>query len=299
MTDITAIIVAKDNPKHMLKTIKSVEGLAEKVVVIDIGLDQKIVTQLQENKSIKIVNMHKEIPYVELIREESKEHATTNYVLILDPDEVVSPKLKKELLEQYKKFDYIEIPRKNIIFDKWIQHARWWPDYQVRLFKKEKVTWKKQLHAQPKTNGIGTKIEPTEELALVHYNYENISEYLEKMIRYAKSEAKEKANSEYKIGTAIQVGINEFISRFFAGEGYKEGMHGFSLAVLQLMYPLLVYFFIWEEQGYKKVDEKEVVEASKELFHKGLFETNYWASKNKSQNLYQKLKAKIVNIILE
>ena len=180
MNDITAIIVAKDFPPHIFETVESTKDIADETVILDIGLHQEIIEKLKDTRNIRIITIKNDIPYVELIREESKSYAKTQYVLFLDPDEVIPPTLAKKILQEYKKYDYISMPRKNIIFGKWMEHARWWPDHQIRLFKKDSVIWHQKLHAKPTVHGNRLTLDAQENLAITHHNYENITEYLKK-----------------------------------------------------------------------------------------------------------------------
>ncbi len=298
MNDITTIIVAKDSPAHIFETIESVKDLNEEIIILDIGLHKEIIEQLNNYKNLQIIPIKKEVPYVELIREESKSYAKTPYLLFLDPDEILPPDLIKKILDEYKKYDFISVPRKNIIFGKWIQNARWWPDYQIRLFKKDSVIWHQKLHAKPTAHGSGLTFDAQENLAIIHHNYENITEYLIKMIRYAKSEAQEKSKTEYRLHYALKDGLNEFISRYFAGEGYKDGMHGFVLSFLQLMYYPLVYFYYWEGKKYAKVNEKEIVNETQFLARNLFFDILHWLGAKKLISFTTRLKNKILNKLL-
>lgn len=289
MEKITAIIVVKNNPPYILKTISSIEDFVKEIIVVDIGIDNNLVNTLKKNKKISIHKINKDIQYVELIREKVKNLAKTEYVLFLDPDEVIQPKLKTLIKSNLNNYDYFKIPRKNIIFDKWIKHSRWWPDYQIRLFKKDKVFWPEIIHSQPKIIGKGLEIEADENLAIIHYNYQNLDQYLEKAQRYAKSEAKQfiKENKVFTFKDVINKALNEFISRYFADLGYKDGIHGFILSFLQMFYYFLVYFYYLELKKFK-TDEKINPE---EYFKQGLKQSLHW-KKNKS------LKEKIIKKIL-
>jgi (heptosyl)LPS beta-1,4-glucosyltransferase len=233
--------------------------------------------------------------YVEEIREKSKNYAKTEYVLFLDPDEIIPEKLSDYLIDNYKNYDYFSIPRKNIIFNKWISHARWWPDYQIRLFKKESVIWPNILHAQPDTKGSNFKIPEDEDMAITHHNYESLDEFLLKMIRYAKADAKNR--KEYSLGQALTDGKNEFISRYFAFDGYKEGIHGFILSFLQLMYYPLVYFYYWEGG---KDNEKEIENNAFNKFVKSLaLESLHWGDQKKILTKMNKIKIFLTKFILK
>lgn len=285
MEQITAIIVVKNNPPFIFKTISSINNLVKQILIIDIGIDKNLIQSLSKIEKIKIIKIKKEIPYVELIREEIKKMAKTSYVFFLDPDEEVSEELKNFIKKNLEKYDYFKIPRKNIIFNKWIKYSRWWPDYQIRLFKKEKVIWPKLIHHQPIPNGNGCQIEAKENLSIIHYNYKNLDEYLEKARRYAKAEAKELKTLSFF--DTVRKALNEFISRYFAYQGYKDGIHGFILSFLQMFYYFLVYFYYLELNSFKNNDEIK----PEYFFKQGLKETLHW-KKNKS------LKEKIIKKIL-
>ena len=297
MNDITAIIVAKDFPPHIFETVESTKDIADEIVILDIGLHQEIIEKLKDTRNIRIITIKNDIPYVELIREESKSYAKTQYVLFLDPDEVIPPTLAKKILQEYKKYDYISMPRKNIIFGKWMEHARWWPDHQIRLFKKDSVIWHQKLHAKPTVHGNRLTLDAQENLAITHHNYENITEYLMKMIRYAKSDASEKSKTEYQLSDGLKDGLNEFISRYFAGEGYKDGMHGFALSFFQMFYYFLVYVFIWENRKYVS-NETDITQTSQNFFSHGLYEVNHWISKKNLPKKSNSFKNFLVNKLL-
>jgi len=298
MNDITAIIVAKDFPPHIFETVESTKDIADEIVILDIGLHQEIIEKLKDTRNIRIITIKNDIPYVELIREESKSYAKTQYVLFLDPDEVIPPTLAKKILQEYKKYDYISMPRKNIIFGKWMEHARWWPDHQIRLFKKDSVIWHQKLHAKPTVHGNRLTLDAQENLAITHHNYENITEYLMKMIRYAKSDASEKSKTEYQLSDGLKDGLNEFISRYFAGEGYKDGMHGFVLSFLQMFYYFLVYIYIWEKSRYTNV-ENNAMEDSHNFFMRGLYEVNHWIAKKNLSKRSGSFKNFLINRLIK
>lgn len=296
MNDISGIIVVKDNPPHLFETVASIQNFVKEIIIADIGIDPQVISKLKTNKKIKIVIIKKSVPYVELIREELKQYASEDYLLYLDPDEIVPEALAKILSSKYDNYDYVKIPRKNIIFGKWIEHSRWWPDYQVRLFKKNAISWPKKIHSQPRLNGNGYTIEPAQELALIHHNYETVDEFIQKMTRYAKAEASEL--SSFSLSEALKKALSEFTGRFFADQGYKDGIHGLVLAFLQMFYYFLVYFYYWEMKGNSSVKSQELIEDSQFFFRQGLKESGYWMIKEKLIKGKDVIKNKIIGKLL-
>ena len=68
------------------------------------------------------------------------------WVLFVDADEVVTPELAAEVRAVTTASNRIEvgywIPRRNIIFGRWIRNAGWSPDYQLRLLKKSRARYR-------------------------------------------------------------------------------------------------------------------------------------------------------------
>lgn len=294
MNNISAVIVVKGNPEHIFETLDSIRSLVNEIIIGDIGIDGELLDTLRRTEHVKIVSFEKKVPYVELIREQLHKQARGEYILVLDPDEIVPPSLASLLETAVGKCDYVKIPRKNIIFGKWIEHSRWWPDYQIRFFKKGVVVWSTAIHSQPQVSGLELVIEPKVENALVHYNYKDLDEYLSKAPRYAKAEASEilkqvQDENAHEGDTGFarfsKKALSEFIGRYFADEGYKDGMHGFVLSFLQVMYYFLVYFYVWELGGAKEVNQKTLMKDTVQFFSDSLYEIGFWCKKKGMSNI--------------
>lgn len=296
MNNISCGIVVKNNPPHLLETINSVIGFVNEIVIFDISLNEDLQKKIASNQKIKIIKIKKKIPYVELIREEEKKYLKNEWVLYLDPDEVFPKGALRILKEELNNYDCFSFPRKNIIFGRFIRYSRFWPDYQTRLFKKDKVFWSKEIHSKPAIKGKEFQFPAKEEWALVHYNYENFDQWFEKYLRYAKSEADYyfSQKRDFNFFSASKKSLTEFISRFFAGEGYKDGIHGLILAILQMFYYLVVYFYYWEKNQYQlKEDEKKLPFNLYRFFKRGEEESFYWLREKKLINRFNLFKLNI------
>ena len=236
----------------MPRAIASVKDLADEIVVVDMESDDGT-AEVAKKLGAKVFN-HKRTGYVEPARNFGIEKATNSWVLILDADEEIPIKLAQKIKQIVKnpKADYFRIPRKNIVFGKWLKHSRWWPDYNIRLFKKGSVTWNEVIHMVPMTAGIGADIEEKEELAIIHHNYDSIEQYIERMNRYTTLHALLRVKEGYKFNwkDLIVKPSNEFLSRYFFGEGYKDGLHGLALSLLQAASELSLYLKIWQKEKF-------------------------------------------------
>lgn len=299
--DISAVIVVKDNPPHIFETINSIKDFVSEIIIVDIGINEALKNKLKNVSIYRYIDTFRNVSYVELIREKTKKYTKYDWVLFLDPDEIVPEKLKEIIKKELNNYDYFSFPRKNIIFGKWIEHSRWWPDYQIRLFKKSMVNWPSQIHQPPKTKGEGLTLPADEKIAIVHHNYENLDEYFSKAVRYAKAEAENiiENNSNFSLTDTLKKAVSEFISRYFAYDGYKDGMHGFVLAIIQMFYSFIVYFYIWEKRKYIEPEEKTLPLISQQFFKQGLKETNHWLINKKLSNKLNSIKTKIIKYLLD
>jgi len=301
---VSLIMVVHEDPPYIFKALESALPLVSEIVLVDIGIDKNLKTKLKENKfgvPLRFVTVGEPVPYVELVREETKKEAQFDYILFLDEDEELSAGLVESLLHSIGKYDYFAFPRKNIIFGKWVENSRWWPDYQVRLFRKSKVIWPKIIHSQPQLTGNGLSLAQDERFALIHHNYNTIDQYLTKGMRYAKAQAKEKiaASKPYNIVEAFNESISEFISRFFSDKGYKDGLHGLVLATLQMFYTFLVFCYYFEYKKFEPIENIDVNRAAKDFFEHGAYETNHWLNKEGIQGGLSTIKSRIVNKLLK
>ena len=274
--NISVLINTRNEALHIKKCIKSVKGFTDEIIVVDMFSKDQTVS-IAKSLGAKVYR-HKFMPWVEPARNYAISKAKGNWILILDPDEYLTSSLKKELIKISKRQDinFVKIPRKNMIFGKWLRHSNMWPDYVTRFFKKDKVKWSKVIHSQPKTIGQGTTILDSEKLAIRHNNYIDIDDFVKRALRYSSTQANELINSGYKLKSSdlLLRPIQEFNSRFFANSGYKDGFHGLAFCLLQAFAIGLIYLKIWQKQGFedKVLAKGSFVSASLE----SSYEYNHW-----------------------
>ena len=276
---ISAVINVRNEAENLKKCLASIKSFADEIIVVDMhstdGSD-KIATDFGAT-----VYPYRWSKVVEPARNFALSKTNGRWIILLDPDEYLNKTLKAELksITQRNDIDWVKIPRKNIIFGKWLRHSRCWPDYLIRFFKKNHVIWNKKIHSQPITKGNGLTILDTEKLAIRHHNYDTVTQFVNRAIRYSNVQADELKSSGYKLKTSdfILKPIQEFNSRFFAAEGYKDGIHGLVFSLLQTFAIALIYIRLWEKQGAsdKVLSKESFVSASQET----IFEYSHWFTK--------------------
>ena len=110
-----------------------------------------------------------------------------------------------------------------------------------------KSKWGSQL-TKLDQNGI-TKVS---NMMIIHHNYDSIEQYIERMNRYSTEHAVLKVKEGYKFSwkDLIVKPANEFLSRYFFGEGHRDGLYGLALSLLQAFSELTVYLKIWQKEKF-------------------------------------------------
>ncbi|HET7098722.1 MAG TPA: glycosyltransferase family 2 protein [Patescibacteria group bacterium] len=288
MGKISVVINTLNEAKNLPQAIASIKNLASEIVVVDMESDDETV-EIAKKLGARVFG-HKRVGYVEPARNFAISKASGDWILILDADEEISPDLAKEIKDivNSHQADYYRIPRKNIIFGHFMKHSRWWPDYNIRFFKKGFVSWNEIIHGVPVTKGVGNDVKDSEDLAIIHHHHKDIDSYLERMIRYSKIQSEELVKNGYIFywPDLITKPTNEFLSRYFAGQGYKDGIHGLAISLLQSMSELIIYVRVWGSEGYQ---EKEISkEDVNKIFNKNIHDLIWWIRKEFSWLRFRK-----------
>jgi glycosyltransferase involved in cell wall biosynthesis len=109
--------------------------------------------------------------------------ATQPWVLSIDADEVVSAKLRDEIIARFKGHDdgavpaAYSFPRLSYFAGRWIWHGDWYPDRKVRLYQKATGSWDGDPHEKLVLDGVVVRLRGE----LLHYSNENIDQMLGKI----------------------------------------------------------------------------------------------------------------------
>jgi (heptosyl)LPS beta-1,4-glucosyltransferase len=295
MGKISAVInVIEEEVRYLPRVLSSLESFVDDIVIVDMT-SGKEVSQIAKKVGARAIK-HEFVNYVEPVRNFGISKASGEWILIIDPDEEIPENLAKKLREiangdihpsgkplaqhhptgERELADYYRIPRKNIVFGKWLKHSRWWPDYNIRFFKKGFVSWNEVIHGVPLTQGKGVDLEAKEELAITHYHYSSVEQFLERMNRYTSVQARDILKTKYKFiwKDLVEKPFGEFLSRYFAGEGYKDGLHGLAMALLQAFSELILYIKVWQAEKFLE-QGITVNEIEMEMRGRGK-EVNWW-----------------------
>ncbi|WKZ26019.1 MAG: glycosyltransferase family 2 protein [bacterium] len=297
MPKISVVINTLNDQKKIGRCLASLKSFANEIVVVDMMSSDQ--TREIAKKYRARVFKHKRISFVEPARNFAISKTKYDWIVILDADEELTEELKSFIKKELRdpKADYYRVPRKNIIFGKWIKHTGWWPDYNIRFFKKGHVSWNQLIHSVPVTTGRGFDLTAKEGLAIKHKAYSSVEDYISRMNRYTTVQSRElnRKNVEFVWSMLISKPLSEFLRRFFAESGYRDGLHGLALSLLQAFSEVVVYSKLWQKQKFKKV-KVPLGDVGKEFF-KSFKEIEWWLDESKirsSKNIFRRIWLKIL-----
>jgi glycosyltransferase involved in cell wall biosynthesis len=282
---ISAVIIAKNAEKILPKSLSSVQ-FADEIILVDIQSTDST-KAIAKKYASKVYDFAKDSKFVEPVRNFALSKTSKDWILVLDADEEIPPSLAKKLqeIDQKNLGDIFYLARKNMVSKYWMQHTGWWPDYQLRFFKKGLVSWSDKIHGQAQClDGYKANIlEAKEDLAILHHNYQDTKDYLSRFDRYTDIEASQKQKALEKQFTIsqnqlLQVFSDDWLRRFFAKEGYKDGVRGFYLSLMQAAYQMTVQMKIFDLLGSKQELEINNPNELKHGLRRFQKELNYWIS---------------------
>ena len=251
---LSVVVTAYNEGERLARCLSSLQKLADEIIVVDSSSTDN--TAEVAKRFTSKVFCQPNYPMLNKNKNYGFSKATGDWILCLDSDEVIPPELVDEIKQQTHHSNIVGywIPRKNIIFGKWITHGLWWPDKQLRLFVRGMGKYPcKHVHEYISVDG------PTKDLSepYIHYNYESVSQYLWKMEHiYTQNEVENLLATGYRLSwyDAIRFPVSDFLKIYFAQEGYKDGLHGLVLSLLQSFYSFLVFAKLWEKQQFREQD---------------------------------------------
>jgi glycosyltransferase involved in cell wall biosynthesis len=134
-------------------------------------------------------------PRVDAVRTQFLASATHEWILILDSDEYLADDAGEQvasLVAGYAaNYDAFAIPRFNWFGERRLEGSGWYPDQQIRLFRKGTVTWDDATHRGPRVLTGRARLltlEPPDCLHIHHANYVDIGHVIAKQVEYARND---------------------------------------------------------------------------------------------------------------
>ena len=244
---VSVTIITLEEEKDLPRCLESVKSFADEIIVVDSGSTDKTV-DIAKDFGAKV--FERKFDNYQNQKNFAAEKTTGDWIFSIDADEEASPELSLEVKKavESSKFVAYSIPRRNIIFGKFIRHTRWDPelDRHIWLWKKSEGKWEGDVHEEVAAKGPVGKLV----YAKVHYQYKTVAEFFDMMNRYSELESKQRVadGQKFSLSRMFFDPFYNFSVRYFYRLGFLDGWRGFVLSYLMAVYHLNVWIKIWRKQ---------------------------------------------------
>ncbi len=242
---ISACIITLNEAGNIAECIKSMDFVSE-VIVLDSFSDDDTCT-IAESLGAKVYKQ-KFLGHIEQ-KNKALSFASMEWVLALDADERVSPELRSSILEIFRNkpnYDGYRFHRSTWYLTRWIKHGRFYPDKQLRLFKKDKAIWGgKNPHDKIILTGQFCDI-PQD---ILHYSYENIFDHVKTSNNFSSIQSKQLVTSNRGQFPILKMMLKShwtFFESYFLRRGFMDGREGLIIALISSFSMLIRYAKVYE-----------------------------------------------------
>jgi glycosyltransferase involved in cell wall biosynthesis len=219
------------NEEHNIRRCLESVAWADEIIVVD---------SMSEDRTVEIAQHYTDSVFqrpwmgYQAQKEFALSKATNEWVLSVDADEEISAGLKEEITAQIKQpnaKDGYRIPRLSFYQGRWIKHSGYYPDKQLRLFKRKRGRWiGERVHEKVDVPGSVGNLKND----LLHYPYGGtISGQIQKVDSFSTLIAKDlfDQGKRFSLPLLCLRPLGKFLEVYLLRKGFLDGVAGFIIAV--------------------------------------------------------------------
>ena len=236
MSRISVVINTYNASQHLEKVLQSVRDFDE-IVVCDMESTDDT-REIAAHYGCKIVTFPKaNHKSAEPARTFAIQSASSEWVLVVDADELVTPELRRVLYKVVKAPDGpagYYIPRQNMFLGMFVCDFHF--DYQLRFFIREGTEWPPYVHTFPKVQGRVERLKAGRDARLLHLMDETMHEYMAKMNEYTDNEVDKKRDKGYGVGALLWRPAWRFFKSYVMDGSFRMGTRGLIRSLMAAQY---------------------------------------------------------------
>ena len=236
---ISATIIARNEENSVARAISSL-GFCDEIVVVDSGSTDRTV-EIAESLGAMVI--HNDWLGYAAQKNFAARAATHDWILSIDADEEVSPRLAasiQRLREAGTRDVGFDFARKARYCGRWIEHSGWYPDRKVRLYRRDRGSWKGNfVHESVVVSGAVGHLDGD----LLHYTCDTLEAHRANVERYTDLAAQEIRATGKKppIWRVLLAPTYAFVKSYLLQLGLLDGAAGLTIARMAARYVYLKY----------------------------------------------------------
>lgn len=227
---LSVVVIAQDEERTIGSVLDAVQSIADEIVLVDSGSSDRTIA-IAQSKRARVI--HHDWPGFADQKNFALEQATCDWILSLDADEIITPELAAEIEAVLAgplkaQFAGFKIARLMFVGDRPLRHGGFYPDAQLRLFRRGNGRFNDRLvHESVQVEGSVHHLR----CHLLHRAYRDPEGFERAHEKYAKLAAEEALKGQVSMWKRSL--LNEFFHplwtffyRFFCRAGYLDGLLG-------------------------------------------------------------------------
>ena len=253
---LTVIIPSYNSELFLDKLLSHLENWADEIIVCD-SFSTDATLEIAQRHGVRILQHE----YINSAKQKNWAipQASNEWVLINDSDEMMEDDLKTEIKEFLSNVpDNVElacIPRKNLFWGKFMGKASGYPDYQTRLFRRDKARYiEREVHAHVQVSGGVVYLKN----AFIHDDFTDISSWWLRNNRYYRYELNEciKRGQHWTFKKQFLKPLYYFFIWYISKGGIRHGFRGFFWSFTWYIYYFMIAAKLYEYELSQKQEIK-------------------------------------------
>ncbi|MDW8326531.1 MAG: glycosyltransferase family 2 protein [Anaerolineales bacterium] len=251
---LTAIVLTLNEEKHLPDCLASLSW-ADEVIVFDSFSSDRTVG-IARAAGARVVQRRFD-DYAGQ-RNAALQATDAEWVFFVDADERVTPELAAEVRSVLNRAEAgWWVPRHNYIFGVLTRHAGWYPDYQLRLLRRNRARYdpNRPVHELVLLDGRAGYLQQP----LIHLNYDTVAEFIAKQTAYARYDAERLRLEGVRARPhhLLTMPMRQFWWRFVTLAGWRDGWHGLRLSALMARFEFEKHRMLQERVRGDEVESRE------------------------------------------
>ncbi len=262
MPSLSAVIIAQDEERTIARVLSAVKDLVSEIVLVDSGSSDRT-KEIAGDFGARVI--HQDWLGYAAQKNFALEQACGDWVLSLDADEIVTPELAAEISTlfssaEYENWDGLKIARLMFVGEQAIAHGGFYPDAQLRLFRRGMGRFNDRLvHESVSLQGRVRQMKNH----MLHLSYRDVEHFKTAHEKYARLAAQESLRSGFRPAKASLLNLClhpvwTFFYRFVWRMGFLDGQLGLEMNLAYSDYVRKKILYLRESVTCKKESKKDI-----------------------------------------
>ncbi len=247
---LSVYMITLNNGPTIERALQSVAGWADEIIVVDshsidgaIGIIEKYTNTLFQNDTS---SQGEKYQY-------AQDKCKNRWVLFIDADEWLTKEFKEEVekvISSGTTSDGYIAHRRNIYLGREIKYGGWYPDREIRLYRKDKGSWEGGIHAKVHVDGNINTLKNY----YMHTPYTDTAHQIRTIDRYATAFAEDLFQSQrrFRLFNMLMRPPFRFFRDYIFKKGFLDGIPGLIIAVSTIYYVFMKQAKLWEMERLRE-----------------------------------------------